>query len=166
MQDNNTKDNNNQRNLSDAFAELKKARNNSMQAKKEQEKDSEITQDIPNLNNDTNKSDSKSKSKISKKDNISRNQKAPKAKKIKNKEPKIKTKKSNFSGNLRYKFDTLRSNKKKFRQFIILSIVYLIIIIALIIFIVSYISNKNKTENPYGDFNTYEKNLNLGGKLE
>ena len=34
MQDNNTKDNNNQRNLSDAFEELKKARNNSIQEKK------------------------------------------------------------------------------------------------------------------------------------
>lgn len=36
----------------------------------------------------------------------------------------------------------------------------MLIIIALIIFIVTYISNKNKTENPYGDFSTYEKNTN------
>lgn len=160
MQDN-TKDNN-QRNLSDAFAELKKARNNSMQLKKEQEKGSEVKQETSQSNYNSNNSASNGKSihQKNKKSKISKSKKIPKAKKIKNKEPKIKVKKSNFSGNFKYKLDTLRSNKKKFRQFIILSIVYLIIIIALIIFIVSYISNKNKTENPYGDFNTYEKNTN------
>ncbi len=160
MQDN-TKDNN-QRNLSDAFAELKKARNNSMQLKKEQEKGSEVKQETSQSNYNSNNSAPNGKSihQKNKKSKISKSKKIPKAKKIKNKEPKIKVKKSNFSGNFKYKLDTLRSNKKKFRQFIILSIVYLIIIIALIIFIVSYISNKNKTENPYGDFNTYEKNTN------
>lgn len=160
MQDN-TKDNN-QRNLSDAFAELKKARNNSMQLKKEQEKGSEVKRETSQSNYNSNNSAPNGKSihQKNKKSKISKSKKIPKAKKIKNKEPKIKVKKSNFSGNFKYKLDTLRSNKKKFRQFIILSIVYLIIIIALIIFIVSYISNKNKTENPYGDFNTYEKNTN------
>lgn len=160
MQDN-TKDNN-QRNLSDAFAELKKARNNSMQLKKEQEKGSEVKRETSQSNYNSNNSAPNGKSihQKNKKSKISKSKKIPKAKKIKNKEPKIKVKKSNFSGNFKYKLDTLRSNKKKFRQFIMLSIVYLIIIIALIIFIVSYISNKNKTENPYGDFNTYEKNTN------
>ena len=42
MQDNNTKDNNNQRNLSNAFEELKKARNNSIQAKKETDRKSVV----------------------------------------------------------------------------------------------------------------------------
>lgn len=46
MQDNNTKDNNNQRNLSDAFEELKKARNNSMQAKKEPPKEANDTKQV------------------------------------------------------------------------------------------------------------------------
>ena len=39
MHDNNTKDNNNQRNLSNAFEELKKDRNNSIKAKKEKTKE-------------------------------------------------------------------------------------------------------------------------------
>src|SRR5699024_11089230 len=145
-----------------AFEELKKARNNSIQVRKEQEKASEVTQETAQTNYNSNNSAPEEKSihKKKKSAKITRSKEAPKTKKIKHKEPKIKTKKSNFSGNLRYKFDTLKSNKKKFRQFIVLSIVYLIIIIALIIFIVSYISNKNKTENPYGDFNTYEKNTN------
>ena len=46
MQDNNTKDNNNQRNLSNAFEELKKARNNSIQAKKETPKEVNETKQL------------------------------------------------------------------------------------------------------------------------
>ena len=154
MQDNNTKDNNNQRNLSDAFEELKKARNNSIQAKKETPKEVNETKQVSkNTNNSTSKPKKGKPAKTPK----SKKEKRVKAVKTKH-EPK--PKKSNFNGSFRYKFDTLKSNKKKFRQFIILSSVYLLIIIALIIFIVTYISNKNKTENPYGDFSTYEKNTN------
>ena len=46
MHDNNTKDNNNQRNLSNAFEELKKARNNSIQAKKETPKEVNETKQV------------------------------------------------------------------------------------------------------------------------
>ena len=56
MQDNNTKDNNNQRNLSNAFEELKKARNNSIQAKKETPKEVNETKQVSkNTNNSTSK---------------------------------------------------------------------------------------------------------------
>ena len=154
MQDNNTKDNNNQRNLSNAFEELKKARNNSIQAKKETPKEVNETKQV---SKNTNNSTSKPKKGKPAKPPKSKKEKRVKAVKTKH-EPK--PKKSNFNGSFRYKFDTLKSDKKKFRQFIILSSVYLLIIIALIIFIVTYISNKNKTENPYGDFSTYEKNTN------
>ncbi len=141
MQDNNTKDNN-QRNLSEAFEELKKAREASMQK----------VQKRP-----TSKSTfSNSKPKVNK---ITNNSKPKKTKQKKMSSPKL-PKAKPYNGIVRYKFDRLKSNKKKFKQFIILSTVYIIVIIALIVFIVMYISSKNKYENPYGDFVTYEKNTN------
>lgn len=154
MQDNNTKDNNNQRNLSDAFEELKRARNNSSQSHKQVSEEQHNTDELAN-----NSKIAQPKSKAKQK---SKTPKPPKMKKEKKSKQNVQKKQrnTNFSGNLRYKFDTLKSNKKKFKQFIILSSIYLIVIIALIIFIVTYISNKNKTENPYGDFSTYEKNTN------
>ena len=184
MQDNNTKDNNtnNERNLSEVFEELKKARNSSVQNQNTKSKKS----DLSNIQKPRKKTknikieevkkpkEKKLKQKVPKqkipkqktpKQKVLK-QKTPKQKILKQKTPKSKMPKMKkvknhaFSGALRYKFDTLRSDKKKFRQFIILSIVYLVIIIALVIFIVSYISNKNKYVNPYGDFNTYEKNTN------
>lgn len=164
MQDNNTKDNNNQRNLSDAFEELKRARNNSSQSHKQVSEEQHNTNELAN---NSKIAQPKSKAKQKSKNNSfkiqkSKTPKPPKMKKEKKLKQNVQKKQrnTNFSGNLRYKFDTLKSNKKKFKQFIILSSIYLIVIIALIIFIVTYISNKNKTENPYGDFSTYEKNTN------
>lgn len=133
MQNNNTKDNN-QRNLSEAFEELKRARESSAQRVK-----SQSVKKAESFNVKANKPANK-----------------PRKKKVSPKLPKAKS----YNGMLRYKFDKLRSNRKKFKQFIVLSIIYFIIIIALIVFIVMYISNKNKYENPYGDFVTYEKNTN------
>ena len=133
MQNNNTKDNN-QRNLSEAFEELKRARESSAQRVK-----SQSVKKAESFNVKANKPANK-----------------PRKKKVSPKLPKAKS----YNGMVRYKFDKLRSNRKKFKQFIVLSIIYFIIIIALIVFIVMYISNKNKYENPYGDFVTYEKNTN------
>lgn len=174
MQDNNTKDNNtnNERNLSEVFEELKKTRDSSVQNQNTKSKKS----DLSNIQKPRKKTKNikieevkKLKQKVPKqkipkqktpKQKVLK-QKTPKQKILKQKMPKMKKVKNHaFSGALRYRFDTLRSDKQKFRQFIILSIVYLVIIIALVIFIVSYISNKNKYVNPYGDFNTYEKNTN------
>ena len=141
MQDNNTKDNN-QRNLSEAFEELKKAREASMQKVQKQS-----TTKTTSTNSEINSTKTSNKTR----------QKKIKPKKVPSpKLPKAKP----YNGIVRYKFDRLKSNKKKFKQFIILSTVYIIVIIALIVFIVIYISNKNKYENPYGDFVTYEKNTN------
>lgn len=158
MQDNSTKDNNNQRNLSDAFEELKRARSKSIQEKNVHHKETEQNarpQQTPKKEIKT----TQAQTIRIKKEKEPKFQKNKKAKKIKNKKG-VKPKKPSFSGSFRYKFDTLKSNKRKFKQFIILSIIYLVIIIALILFLVSYISNKNKQENPYGDFSTYEKNTN------
>lgn len=107
MQDNNTKDNNNQRNLSDAFEELKKARNNSIQAKKETPKEVNETKQV---SKNTNNSTSKPKKGKPAKPPKSKKEKRVKAVKTKH-EPK--PKKSNFNGSFRYKFDTLKSNKKE-----------------------------------------------------
>lgn len=173
MQDNNTKDNNSQKNLSEAFKELKEARDSkqvkkSIDTNEKENSANDIVYSKPTKGNSLKKSNKLSKqktdSKISKKDNISfkSNAKNDKNKKItipfKAKNNVNKEKK--FKGSIKYKFDTLRSNQTKFKQFIIFSIIYLVIIIGLIIFIFSYISNKNKQENPYGNFNTYEKNTN------
>ena len=170
MQDNNTKDNNSQRNLSEAFEELKKARNSNNSSKNTNTKPKENIMNATHSKEDVvQKSDKihKKKSGIKIKKVKEKNKSSIKNKKEKSsahiskkKTTKLKTKEKPFKDTLKYKFDTLKSNKTKFRQFIILSIIYLVVIIGLIIFIVSYISNKNKQENPYGDFNTYEKNTN------
>lgn len=174
MQNNNTKDNNSQRNLSEAFEELKKARNSNNSSKNTGIKNKEdITSNtVQYKENTVKKSDrihnKKSGIKIKKVKEKNKEDKAfRKTKKErtsasinKKKTAKFKNKEKPFKGTLKYKFDTLKSNKTKFKQFIILSVIYLVVIIGLIIFIVSYISNKNKSENPYGDFNTYEKNTN------
>ena len=145
MQDNNTKDNNSnkqEKNLSEVFNELKKARENSIQNRK-----------IENTNQISEKKDiNTQKNNMQKPHRV----KTPKPQKTKN----TAIAKKSYNGIIRYKFDVLKSNKKKFRHFIVLSIIYIIIIISLIVFIVLYISNKNKQENPYGDFTAYEKNTN------
>lgn len=141
MQNNNTKDNS-QRNLSEAFEELKKAREASMQKAQKQS-----TTKTTSTNSEINSTKTTNKTR----------QKKIKPKKVpSSKLPKAKS----YNGIIRYKFDRLKSNKKKFKQFIVLSTIYIVVIIALIVFIVIYISNKNKYENPYGDFVTYEKNTN------
>ena len=141
MQDNNTKDNG-QRNLSEAFEELKKAREASMQ-KAQKQSTTKTTSTNSKIN--STKTTNKTKQNKIKPKKVS-SSKLPKAK--------------SYNGIIRYKFDRLKSNKKKFKQFIVLSTIYIVVIIALIVFIVIYISNKNKYENPYGDFVTYEKNTN------
>lgn len=160
MQDNNTKDDN-KRNLSDAFKELKKARDESSKAREETKNNSSKSAantsagtGTPVKNSATNTSDNNTTKQKPGKNHVVSNKKKTKkiAQKFKSK-PK-------FSYSFKYRFDTLRSNKRKFKQFIIISVIYVIIIIALLIFIVTYISNKNKVENPYGDFSTYEKNTN------
>lgn len=170
MQDNNTKDNNSPRNLSEAFEELKKARNSNKSNVNTNTKPKENIMNATHSKEDVvQKSDKihKKKSGIKIKKVKEKNKSSIKNKKEKSsahiskkKTTKLKTKEKPFKDTLKYKFDTLKSNKTKFRQFIILSIIYLVVIIGLIIFIVSYISNKNKQENPYGNFNTYEKNTN------
>lgn len=166
MQDNNTKDNNSQKNLSEAFKELKEARDSkqvkkSIDTKEKENSANDIVYSKTTKGNSLKKSNKLSKqkpdSKIKKKDNISFKSNA---KNNKNKKITIPFKEKKFKGSIKYKFDALRSNQTKFKQFIIFSIIYLVIIIGLIIFIFSYISNKNKQENPYGNFNTYEKNTN------
>lgn len=166
MQDNNTKDNNSQKNLSEAFKELKEARDSkqvkkSIDTKEKENSTNDIVYSKTTKGNSLKKSNKLSKqkpdSKIKKKDNISFKSNA---KNNKNKKITIPFKEKKFKGSIKYKFDALRSNQTKFKQFIIFSIIYLVIIIGLIIFIFSYISNKNKQENPYGNFNTYEKNTN------
>ena len=130
---NNTKDgNNNERNLSEVFKELQQARNSTSNT----------------VNNNINKPTKNNPKK--KKNNY---QKIKPVKTPKQKKPK----KEHFV-KIKNKFKILRSNKKKFKQFVIVTSIYFIAIIGLIVGIIIYIVNSNKLENPYGEFAKYEKN--------
>ena len=130
---NNTKDgNNNERNLSEVFKELQQSRNSTSNT----------------VNNNINKPTKNNPKK--KKNNY---QKIKPVKTPKQKKPK----KEHFV-KIKNKFKILRSNKKKFKQFVIVTSIYFIVIIGLIVGIIIYIVNSNKLENPYGEFAKYEKN--------
>ena len=129
---NNTKDSNNERNLSEVFKELQESRNS--------------TSNTGNINK------KKSTKNITKK----KKNNYQKIKPVKTPRPK-KPKKDHFS-KIKNKFKILRSNKKKFKQFVIVTSIYFIVIIGLIVSIIIYIINSNKIENPYGEFAKYEKN--------
>ena len=125
MQNNNTKDNNSQRNLSEAFEELKKARNSNNSSKNTGIKNKEdITSNtVQSKENTVKKSDKihnkKSGIKIKKVKEKNKEDKAfRKTKKErtsasinKKKTSKFKNKEKPFKGTLKYKFDTLRSKK-------------------------------------------------------
>lgn len=129
--------NNDDRNLSDVFKELQHARNSS----------SNITNN-KKIHKTSNKNYNIKASKVVK----SKKPKIPRAKNIKPKKQRFVIVKN--------KFHILKSNKKKFKQFIIVTSVYIVIVLVLILGIIIYIINSSKTENPYGDFAKYEKNSN------
>ena len=137
MQNNTNDGNNENRNLSEVFKELQNSRNSS----------SNVTSN-KKAHKTSNKNYSIKASKVIKPQKI-------KSKKIKH----VKPQKQRFAI-IKNKFHILKSNKKKFKQFVIVTSIYIVIVFGLIAGIIVYAINSNKTENPYGDFAKYEKNSN------
>ena len=137
MQNNTNDGNNENRNLSEVFKELQNSRNSS-----------------------SNVSSNKKAHKTSNKNYSIKASKVVKPKKVKPQKTKqAKPKKQRFAI-IKNKFHILKSNKKKFKQFVIVTSIYIVIVFGLIAGIIVYAINSNKTENPYGDFAKYEKNSN------
>ena len=137
MQNNTNDGNNENRNLSEVFKELQNSRNSS-----------------------SNVSSNKKAHKTSNKNYSIKASKVVKPKKGKPQKTKqAKPKKQRFAI-IKNKFHILKSNKKKFKQFVIVTSIYIVIVFGLIAGIIVYAINSNKTENPYGDFAKYEKNSN------
>ena len=135
MQNNKNYINNKNRNLSEVFKELQNSRNSS-----------------------SNVSSNKKVHKTSNKNYNIKASKVVKPKKVKPQKTKqAKPKKQRFAI-IKNKFHILKSNKKKFKQFVIVTSIYIVIVFGLIAGIIVYAINSNKTENPYGDFAKYEKN--------
>ena len=125
------------RNLSEVFKELQNSRNSS-----------------------SNVTSNKKAHKTSNKNYSIKASKVIKPQKIKSKKTKhVKPQKQRFAI-IKNKFHILKSNKKKFKQFVIVTSIYIVIVFGLIAGIIVYAINSNKTENPYGDFAKYEKNSN------
>ena len=137
MQNNTNDGNNENRNLSEVFKELQNSRNSS-----------------------SNVTSNKKAHKTSNKNYSIKASKVIKPQKIKSKKTKhVKTQKQRIAI-IKNKFHILKSNKKKFKQFVIVTSIYIVIVFGLIAGIIVYAINSNKTENPYGDFAKYEKNSN------
>lgn len=137
MQNNTNDGNNENRNLSEVFKELQNSRNSS-----------------------SNVTSNKKAHKTSNKNYSIKASKVIKPQKIKSKKTKhVKPQKQRFAI-IKNKFHILKSNKKKFKQFVIVTSIYIVIVFGLIAGIIVYAINSNKTENPYGDFAKYEKNSN------